>query len=181
MVDSHDLPEALVQMYDQAEAAWHRISTGPVPEHVLVSLVAVSGSVVTKEPEPSFWSGVELHTPVVVDNGTTAYEAEFIRVASNGRLEVRELQSDEYKKMVLERFVKLKKAPREDRLDWPQKLWFVERGERVHWAPEDGEVSEVKFHNFENGKVQIKAGKQMTKNEYVDVDSIIVLEPVEAT
>lgn len=180
MVGAHELPEQLLRLYDQAETCWHRISTGPLPEHLLVMLVAVSNSVKIEQPEESLWDRIDLHTPVIVSpGGGTPYEAEFIRRASNGRLEVRELQSDEHKKMILERFVKLKDAPPEAKLDWPQKLWSLERGDRVHWAPEDGEVEEVKFHGYENGKVQIKAGKQKNRNEYVEVEDIILLQSVE--
>lgn len=180
MVGDHELPQSLLQLYDQAETCWHRISTGPLPEQLLVMLVAVSNSVKIEEPEESLWDRIELHTPVIVDPGHgTPYEAEFIRRCTNGRLEVRELQDDDYKKMVLERFVKLKDEPAKIKLDWPQKLWPLERGDRVHWAPDNGEVEEVKFHGYENGKVQIKAGKQKNRNEYVDIDDIILLQPVE--
>lgn len=182
MTGGHEFSPQLLALYDQAEMAWHRISSGPLPEQTLLVLVAMSNSVKIEPPEPTIWDRVELHTPVIVDtSGNSPYAAEFIRKQSNGRIEIRELSSDDHKKTVLERFVSLANPPHKTKLDWPQKLWSLERGDRVQWAPDEGEVSEVKFHGFENGKVQIKAGKGLNRNEYVDLSEIVILETVESS
>jgi hypothetical protein len=181
MVGSHELPLQLKQLYDQAEVVWHRIASGPLPDHLLVMLVAVSNSVKVEDRDDSIWDRIEKHTPVIVKtDGGSPYEAEFVERRSNGRLEIRELQSDDYKKTVLERFVVLKDAPADSRLGWPQSLWPLERGDRVSWTPADGEVQEVKFHGYENGKVHIKAGKTKNRNEYVDLNEIVIIQAAEA-
>jgi len=180
MTDSQEFSPELLRLYDQAVQAWHRVSSGPLPTHTLLSIVAVSGSVKVVVPEPSLWDRIELHTPVIIkQNGGSPYEAEFVRRMTNGRLEVRELSSDEHKKAVLERFVTLKDEP--DNPDWPQRFWGLKKGDLVHWAPPEGEVSEVKFQGVEpGGQVFIKAGKLKTKNEYVAAEEIVILDPAEA-
>jgi len=182
LAGTHEFSDQLKLLYDQAQVAWHRIGSGPLPEQMLLMLVAVSNSVKIEQPEESIWDRIEPYTPVIVQTqGGSPYEAEFLERRSNGRLQIRELQDDDYKKLVLERFVKLKDQPHETKLGWPQKLWKLERGDRVQWAPTEGdaEVEEVKFHGFENGKVHIKAGKGKNRNEYVELDEIVILEPVE--
>lgn len=187
MCGTHDFSQRLLQLHEQAVAVWHKVSSGPLPDMILMMIVIQAEALTVPAPVKSIWDDVDRYTPVIVSqNGETPYEAEFLQRRHGnrvGQVEIRLFQSDEHTKTVLERFVKLKLQPKHP--DWPQRFWELKKGDMVLWNradPETGDAvsEECRFQGIEpGGQVHIKAGSKNSRNEYVEADSIQVLEPVE--